>query len=96
MYQMYAYAKKYEAEKVIVIYPMNPEMERYEGSISFRSEDNVDVNVFLIDLINIEDSIKKLYDQLWKIKIALLSHLFRGALQLAGVRKKTRGCANFR
>lgn len=64
MYQMYAYAKKYEAEKVIVIYPMNPEMERYEGSISFRSEDNVDVNVFLIDLINIEDSIKKLYDQL--------------------------------
>jgi len=64
MYQMYAYAKKYEAEKVIVIYPMNPEMERYEDSISFRSEDNVDVNLFLIDLINIEDSIKKLYDQL--------------------------------
>ncbi|MFA7436338.1 MAG: McrC family protein [Bacilli bacterium] len=64
MYQMYAYAKKYEAEKVIVIYPMNPEMERYEDSISFRSEDNVDVNLFLIDLINIEDSIKKVYDQL--------------------------------
>lgn len=64
MYQMYAYAKKYEAEKVIVIYPMNPEMERYEDSISFRSEDNVDVNLFLIDLINIEDSIKKVYHQL--------------------------------
>lgn len=65
MYQMYAYAKKYEAEKVFVIYPLNPQMDNYiDECITFASEDNVSVYLFFIDLIKIEDSIDKLINMI--------------------------------
>lgn len=67
MYQMYAYAKKYNAQKVFVLYPMSPEMERYQEYISFSSKDNVNISLVLIDLINIENSMETLYRSLKQI-----------------------------
>ena len=57
MYQMYAYTKKYNTKKVIVIYPLNTEMRE---TVTFISDDGVEVNLFFIDLNNTGQSINKL------------------------------------
>lgn len=49
MYQMYAYSKKYNNAEIWLLYPVNDEM-RNHGPITFKSEDNVVVNVHFIDL----------------------------------------------
>ena len=59
MYQMYAYAKKYETSEIWLLYPVNPEMRDHAG-IAFRSDDGVDVRVFFVDVANIEDSLRDL------------------------------------
>lgn len=59
MYQMYAYAKKYETSEIWLLYPANPEM-RDHVDIAFRSDDGVDVRVFFVDVANIEDSLQDL------------------------------------
>jgi len=65
MYQMYSYAKKYEAQSVFVIYPLNSQMMEYvDKGISFTSEDNVKVHIFLIDLVNMEISVNNLVNAL--------------------------------
>jgi len=60
MYQMYAYAKKYNAKKVIVIYPLNESMKKYnDNGIEFYS-DNIRVKILFFDLIDDHESIIKL------------------------------------
>ena len=49
MYQMYVYGKKYNAEKVVLIYPLSDNIHRDE--ITFESNDGIKVEVFLIDLL---------------------------------------------
>lgn len=68
MYQMYAYAKKYEKEEipeVWLIYPVNPEMRGY-SDIVFKSDDGVKVHVFFVDVAEIEDSLSELKGMLVK------------------------------
>ena len=60
MYQMYAYAKKYQASEVWLLYPMNEEMRNTEP-ILFDSGDGVRVSVFLVDIAQIEESLEKLF-----------------------------------
>lgn len=60
MYQMYAYAKKYQASEVWLLYPMNEEMRNTEP-ILFDSGDGVRVSVFLVDVAQIEESLEKLF-----------------------------------
>ena len=60
MYQMYAYAKKYQASEVWLLYPMNEEMRNTEP-ILFDSGDGVRVSVFLVDVAQIEKSLEKLF-----------------------------------
>lgn len=60
MYQMYAYAKKYQASEVWLLYPMNEEMRNTE-LILFDSGDGVRVSVFLVDVAQIEESLEKLF-----------------------------------
>lgn len=60
MYQMYAYAKKYQASEVWLLYPMNKEMRDTEP-IVFDSGDGVRVSVFLVDVAQIEESLEKLF-----------------------------------
>lgn len=58
MYQMYAYAKKYDSKKVFVTYPLNPEMSKYAmDGIEFKSE-GISVQLLFIDLLNVDDSLK--------------------------------------
>lgn len=59
MYQMYAYAKKYKTNEVWLLYPINNDMVNVEN-IQFKSDDDVSVRVFFVDVSNIEDSINGL------------------------------------
>ena len=59
MYQMYAYAKKYGTPEVILLYPHTYEM-RDRNDIRFSSDDNVDIQVFFVDVSNIEQSLQGL------------------------------------
>jgi len=64
MYQMYVYAKKYNAEKVVLIYPLS---ENIHG-ISFESDESDDrvkrikVEVFLIDLLRPDNNLQSLLE----------------------------------
>ena len=63
MYQMYAYAKKYETPEIWLLYPINEEMRDHQD-ISFKSDDGVNVRVFFVDVANIETSLQLLRERL--------------------------------
>lgn len=68
MYQMYAYAHKYqkkdqELPEVWVLYPLNDEMKMKE-SISFQSHDGVHVHVYFVDVEHMQDSLTDLAKRL--------------------------------
>ena len=56
MYQMYAYQKKYQAERVFLLYPTTDTMSS-DRHLSFQSNDDVCVSAEFIDLINIQRSL---------------------------------------
>jgi len=60
MYQMYAYQKKYEADQMILVYPLNEKVAGIKEDIMYKSSDGVVVKVFFIDLVNMKESIEKL------------------------------------
>lgn len=61
MYQMYAYSKKYETPEIWLLYPINDEMRNHE-IIKFESDDNVVVNVFFVDISDIDTSLNRLME----------------------------------
>jgi 5-methylcytosine-specific restriction enzyme subunit McrC len=63
MYQIYAYSKKYDTSEIWLLYPLNDEM-RNAPAISFDSGDGTTVNVFFVDVANIEDSLDELHSRL--------------------------------
>jgi 5-methylcytosine-specific restriction enzyme subunit McrC len=65
MYQMYAYSKKYGTSEIWLLYPLNDEM-RGRDDISFDSGDGTTVNVFFVDVANIEESLENLNSKLVK------------------------------
>ncbi len=62
---MYAYAKKYDAEEVWLLYPVNEEMKD-AAQIEFRSElaDNVVVSLYFVDVTNVEQSLMGLREKM--------------------------------
>jgi 5-methylcytosine-specific restriction enzyme subunit McrC len=63
MYQMYAYAKKYQASRVIVLYPLVAEIPN--KSITYASLDGVTVDIRFVDLSSPEHtkaSLQKVVD----------------------------------
>ncbi len=62
MYQMYIYQKKYNAKKVVLLYPYNSTFaDLKESIIYFSNEDKpVTIQVALIDLMNMNDSISQI------------------------------------
>lgn len=71
MYQMYAYSKKYDNAPVILLYPLNNEMQEYKDlGISYLSDDKVNVHIFFVDLLNMQESMKQLIE-----KIELINNL---------------------
>lgn len=63
MYQMYAYSKKYETSEIWLLYPVNDEMKNHED-ICFDSGDGTTVNVFFVDVENIEESLIQLRERI--------------------------------
>ncbi|HBA97318.1 MAG TPA: restriction endonuclease [Lachnospiraceae bacterium] len=63
MYQMYAYSKKYGTPDIWLLYPVNEEM-RGKEQIFFNSGDGTYVKLHFVDLDNITDNIKELYNNL--------------------------------
>lgn len=63
MYQMYAYSKKYKASEIWLLYPLNDEMKEH-SEISFNSGDGTTVNIYFVDLENIQDSLEVLRDKI--------------------------------
>lgn len=62
MYQMYAYSKKYNADKIILLYPTSESISK-EG-IKYISDDNVNVDVSFINLRDADKCIYNLIDTL--------------------------------
>lgn len=58
MYQVYAYAKKYEAEKVYLLYPRSD--LKMQNNLSYLSNDNVNVRVAFIDLLDPNLTLQKI------------------------------------
>lgn len=67
MYQMYAYSKKYKTSEIWLLYPINDDM-RDHTDIRFDSGDGTTVNVFFVDVANIEDSLRLLKMKLEAMK----------------------------
>lgn len=63
MYQMFAYAKKYETSDVWLLFPQN-ELFQTEDTITYSSLDNINVHVFGIDLEDVETSMKSLIERI--------------------------------
>ena len=61
MYQMYAYSKKYDAERIVLLYPHSDAVSKTD--IRYVSDDNVNVRVSFVDLRNVDDSISKLLSE---------------------------------
>ena len=59
MYQMYAYAKKYNTSEIILLYPQTKDFID-SNNISFISEDGVNVSLYFVDVANIEDNLSSL------------------------------------
>ena len=62
MYQMYAYAKKYAARKVVLLYPRSD--ESFSDEMRFESEDGVCVEARFVDLQRMESSMRNLVGSL--------------------------------
>jgi len=60
MYQMYAYQKKYKAEKVIMLYPLTKEMENEQAIDFLDSEDKTYVSIRFVDLLKMPESIDRI------------------------------------
>jgi 5-methylcytosine-specific restriction enzyme subunit McrC len=63
MYQVYAYAKKYETSEIWLLYLVNTEMRNHQD-ITFDSADGVSVRLFFVDVAYIENSLLALRKQL--------------------------------
>lgn len=63
MYQMYAYSKKYSTSEIYLLYPVNDEM-RNHVDILFDSGDGTKVNVFFVDVTDIEENLMVLKQKL--------------------------------
>jgi 5-methylcytosine-specific restriction enzyme subunit McrC len=61
MYQMYAYGKKYGADRIVLLYPYSDRISRTD--IRYASNDNVKVDVRFVDLRNPDSSISDILSE---------------------------------
>ena len=66
MYQMFAYAKKYNTSDIWLLYPMTEEMKNSKDIVfhSYGPDGDVTVSVFFVDVVDIEKSLGRLKDKL--------------------------------
>lgn len=58
MYQMYAYSKKYSADRVVLLYPLSDAVSR--SDIRYTAKDSARVDIGFIDLSNPDESIARI------------------------------------
>ena len=68
MYQMFAYAKKYETSDIWLLYPVTREMKKSKDIVfkSYGPDGEVRVSVFFVDVVDIEKSLEDLRARLGK------------------------------
>lgn len=66
MYQMFAYAKKYNTSDIWLLYPVTEEMKNSKDIVfhSYGPDGDVTVSVFFVDVVDIEKSLARLKDKL--------------------------------
>ena len=68
MYQMYAYSKKYNTSDIWLIYPINDDVQDLDSLSFIAVEDEqtrVNVNIFFVELKEIENSLTDLYQRVY-------------------------------
>ena len=63
MYQLYSYGKKYDCEKVALVYPRT---DKFEKDFHYRFDDNLSLYCFPFDVSNPKDSVKIIMEKLSK------------------------------
>lgn len=63
MYQMYVYQKKYDAQRVLLLYPC-PHKALTKDCLSFSADDGAEVQAHFIDLFHVKESITGICNQL--------------------------------
>ena len=63
MYQLYSYGKKYDCEKVALVYPRT---DKFEKDLHYRFDDNLSLYCFPFDVSNPKDSVKIIMEKLSK------------------------------
>lgn len=66
LYQMYAYAKKYNSNHICLVYPLNRTRKGIEETLEFNYDEDTKLNIFFLDLENTQESLKKLKDVIEK------------------------------
>ncbi|PNQ03595.1 hypothetical protein RM69_09305, partial [Mesotoga sp. SC_NapDC3] len=61
MYQMYAYGKKYVADRIVLLYPYSDKIGRTD--IGYSSRDSVKVDIRFVDLRNPDESISEILSE---------------------------------
>ena len=70
MYQMYAYAKKYNADKIVLVYPYSKKTKNILKKdddlcfISYEEDKNVEINIFFIKLDQIDKTLSELFNKI--------------------------------
>lgn len=64
IYQMFAYGKKYKADDLFLIYPLNGNKTMLEKEIVFNYDETLRLNIFFVDLENMEQSMRCLLNRM--------------------------------
>jgi 5-methylcytosine-specific restriction enzyme subunit McrC len=60
LYQMFAYAKKYDCKQIVLLYPLNNRVSSMPDQIQFCYDSDIRVNAYFIDLEDMDESLKGL------------------------------------
>ena len=64
LYQMFAYAKKYDSHNIFLIYPINDMVSKLNKEIIFNYDESLKLEIVFVDLDNIEESLRKLANRM--------------------------------
>ena len=64
LYQMYAYAKKYDSHNIFLIYPLNDSALELQKDIVFKYDGNLKLNIIFMNLEHMEESMECLRERI--------------------------------
>lgn len=66
LYQMYAYAKKYDSHNIFLIYPLHDSALELQKDIVFNYDYNLKLNIIFMNLENMDESLKCLKERIFR------------------------------